>query len=65
MPFAIWSLDFAFHERNFEDVPRPILPWLHSGAHYACVFHFPCAYATSVNIRYTYVHVCAYAYVAV
>ena len=26
---------------------------------------FPGAYATSVNIRYAYVHACAYAYVAV
>ena len=37
----------------------PILRRLHSGAHCACVCHFPRAYATSLNIRY------AYAYVAV
>ena len=55
--------NFVF--RHFENVPRPILPRLHSGAHCACVCHFPCAYATSVNIRYAYVYACAYAYVAV
>ena len=48
--------------RRFENVPLPILPRLHSGAHCACVCHFPCAYATSVNIRYAYVYACAYAY---
>ena len=32
---------------------------------WACVCHFPCAYVTSVNIRYAYVYACAYAYVAV
>ena len=36
---------------HFENFPRPILPQLHSGAHCACVCHFPCTYATSVNIR--------------
>ena len=30
----------------------------------ACVFHFPCVYAASVNIRYAYVYACADAYVA-
>ena len=55
--------NFVF--RHFENVPRPILPRLHSGSHYACVCYFPRAYATSVNIRYAYVYVCAYAYVAV
>ena len=55
--------NFVF--RHFENGPRPILPQLHSGAHYACVCHFPCAYATSVNIRYAYVCPCVYAYVAV
>ena len=51
--------------RHFENVPRPILPRLQSGAHCACECHFPCAYATSVNIRYASVYACAYAYVAV
>ena len=55
--------NFVF--RHFENMLRLILPRLHSGAHYACVCHFPCAYATSVNIRYAYVYACAYAYVAV
>ena len=41
---------------RFENVPRPILPWLHSGAHCTCVCRFPCTYATSVNIRYAYVY---------
>ena len=48
-----------------EKVSRPILQRLHSGAHCACVCHFPCAYATSVNIRFAYAYACAYAYVAV
>ena len=55
--------NFVF--RHFENVPRPILPRLHSGAHCSCVCHFPCAYATNVNTRYAYVHACAHAYVAV
>ena len=55
--------NFVF--RHFENVPCPILPRLHSGSHSACVCYFPCAYATSVNIRYVFVHACAYAYVAV
>ena len=38
---------------------------LHSGAHCAYVCQFPCAYATSVNIRYAYFYACAHAYVAV
>ena len=59
------SADQQSSRRNFENVPLPILPRLHSGAHCACVCHFPCAYATSVNIRYAYVYACAYAYVAV
>ena len=46
--------------RHFENVSRPILPRLHSGAHCACVCHLPCPYATSVNIRYAYVYACAY-----
>ena len=46
--------------RHFENVPRPILPRLHSGAHCACVCHFPCAYVTSMNIRYAHVYACAY-----
>ena len=50
---------------HFENVPRPILLRLHSGAHCACVCHFLCAYATSVNIRYASDYACAYAYVAV
>ena len=48
-----------------EKVPRPILPRLHSGARYSCVCHFPCAYATCVNIRYAYIYACAFAYIAV
>ena len=55
--------EFVF--RHFENVPRPILPRIHSGAHCACICHFPCAYATSVNICYAYVYAFAYAYVAV
>ena len=51
--------------RHFENVPRPILSRLHSGAHCAYVCQFPCAYATSVNIRYAYFYACAHAYVAV
>ena len=51
--------------RHFENVARPIPPRLHSGAHCAYVCHFPCAYATSVNILYAYVYACAYAYVTV
>ena len=55
--------EFVF--RDFENVPRPILPQLHFGAHCACVCHFPCAYATSVNIRYAYVYACVYSSIAV
>ena len=55
--------NFVF--RYFENMLRLILPRLHSGAHCVCVCHFPCAYATSVDIRYAYVYACAYAYVAV
>ena len=51
--------------RHFENVPRPILPRLQSGAHCAYECHFPCAYATSANIRYASVYACAYAYVVV
>ena len=47
--------NFVF--RHFENVPRPILPRLPSGAYCACVCHFLCAYATGVNIRYAYVAV--------
>ena len=36
-------------------------PRLHSWAHWACVRQLPCAYRTSVNIRYVYVYACAYA----
>ena len=54
-----------FRLLHFENVPRPILQRLHSGAHCACICRFPCAYATSVNIRSAYVYACAYAYVAV
>ena len=46
-------------------VACPILLGHHSGPHYACVCHFPCAYATSVNIHYAYVFACHHAYAAV
>ena len=53
--------------RRFENVPRPILPQLQSGAHCTCVC--TCMSLSlclcNVNIHYAYVYACAYAYVTV
>ena len=51
--------NFIFH--LLENVPRPMLPWLQSGAHCACV----CVYM-SLSLCLCNVNICyAYAYVTV
>ena len=47
---SIWHLQSSKSSRR---ISSSAILKIHSGAHCACrVYHFPCAYATSVNIRY-------------